>query len=91
MHTSIANTAYRQIEDLLLSVLELLKLSNSFFFVILGQTTQKPKKKKAKKKPVSTKNRAYCLTCLTDFKTKLFDERDTCLNPLYNVTDAELR
>jgi hypothetical protein len=55
-------------------------------------TDPKAKKKKvAKKKPANLKNRAYCLTCLTDFKSKSFDQFDTCLNPIANLTDAELR
>ena len=57
-----------------------------------GQTTtQKPKKLK-KKKPLSTKNRGYCLTCLEDFKFKPYDPKvNLCVNPLYNITEAEIR
>ena len=37
------------------------------------------------------RNRKFCLTCLTDFKSKQYALNDVCLNPLYNVSESELR
>lgn len=47
------------------------------------------RRRKAPRK--SFKNRKFCLSCLTDFKTKIYSLNDFCLNPLMNVTEAELR
>ena len=50
------------------------------------------RRRKAPRKSLKDlKNRKFCLSCLTDFKTRPYNLRDACLNPLTNLTEAELR